>query len=151
MSKLLLEHLCINLDSALFERKTYTNTLVSNTETKYGNHKEETSPKLLQNDCSVIDVNNHIDFQLPFQQAELKIAKINFHATLKELCDVSYLKKNTENVETYTKTINLMVRQIKQNIKGSTILLERNSLRKRKLSKLKTVKKKIEGLISELK
>ena len=151
ISKLLLEHPYINLGSALFERKTYANTLVSNTETKYGNHKEESSPKLLENDCPVVDVNNHIDFQLPFRQAELKIAKINFHATLKELHDVSYLKKQTENVETYAKTINFMLRQIKQNMKGSTILLERNSPRKRKLTKLKTVKKKIKRLKSELK
>ena len=32
-----------------------------------------------------------------------------------------------------------MVRQIKQNIKGSKMLLERGSLKKRKLPKLKTV------------
>ena len=32
-----------------------------------------------------------------------------------------------------------MVRQIKQNIKGSKMLLERSNLRKRKLPKLKTV------------
>ena len=42
-----------------------------------------------------------------------------------------------------------MVRQIKQNIKGSKILLERNSPKKRKLLKLKTVKKKIKRLKSE--
>ena len=51
--------------------------------------------------------------------------------------------KETENVKTYTKTANLMVRQIKQDIKGSKILLETNSPRKRKLLKLKTVKKKL--------
>ena len=98
MSKLLLQHLYINLDSVLFERKTYANTLVSNTETKYGNHKEESLPKLIQNHCQVEDLNNHIDFQLPFRQAELKIAKINFCAALKELYDLSYLKKDTENI-----------------------------------------------------
>ena len=42
-----------------------------------------------------------------------------------------------------------MVRQIKQNIKGSKMLLERSNLRKRKLPKLKTVKKKIKRLKSE--
>ena len=51
--------------------------------------------------------------------------------------------KETENVKTYTKTANLMVRQIKQDIKGSKILLETNSPRKRKLLKLKTVKKNL--------
>ena len=66
--ELFLEHPCINLDSALFERKTNETTIVSNTETKYGNHKEESSPKLLENDCPVEDVNNHMDFQLPLRQ-----------------------------------------------------------------------------------
>ena len=37
--------------------------------------------------------------------------------------------KDTENVETYTKTVNLMVREIKQNIKGNKTLLERNNPR----------------------
>ena len=90
-----------------------------------------------------------MDFQLPLQQTELKAAKINFRATLKELYDLSYLMKDTENAKNHTKTINLMVRQIKQNIEGSKILLERNSPRKRKLLKLKTVKKKIKRLKSE--
>ena len=65
ISKLFLKHPYINLDSALFERKTNETTTVSNTETKYGNHKEESSPKLLESDCPVEDVNNHMDFQLP--------------------------------------------------------------------------------------
>ena len=52
----------------------------------------------MQNHCPVEDLNNHIDFQLPFRQAELKIAKINFCAALKELYDLSYLKKDTENI-----------------------------------------------------
>ena len=90
-----------------------------------------------------------MDFQLPLQQTELKAAKINFRATLKELYDLSYLMTDTENAKNHTKTINLMVRQIKQNIEGSKILLERNSPRKRKLLKLKTVKKKIKRLKSE--
>ena len=34
-----------------------------------------------------------MDFQLPLRQAELKTAKINFRATLKELYDVRYLMK----------------------------------------------------------
>ena len=38
----------------------------------------------------------HLDFQLPLQQTELKTAKINFRATLKELYDLSYLLKDTE-------------------------------------------------------
>ena len=42
-----------------------------------------------------------------------------------------------------------MARQIKQSIKGSKILLERSSPRKRKLPKLKAVKKKIKRLKSE--
>ena len=90
-----------------------------------------------------------MDFQLPLQQTELKAAKINFRATLKELYDLSYLMKDTENAKNHTKTINLMVRQIKQNIEGSKILLERSSPRKRKLLKLKTVKKKIKRLKSK--
>ena len=85
ISKLLLEHPYKNLDSTLFERETYETTLLSNTETKYGNHKEESSPKLLENDCPVEDANTHVDFQLPLRQTELKTAKINFRATLKEL------------------------------------------------------------------
>ena len=44
-----------------------------------------------------------------------------------------------------------MVRQIKQSIKSSKILLERSSPRKRKLTKLKTVKKKIKRLKSKSK
>ena len=44
-----------------------------------------------------------------------------------------------------------MVRKIKQNMKSSKILLEKNSPRRRKLHKLKTVKKKIKRLKSELK
>ena len=44
--------------------------------------------------------------------------------------------KDAENAKNHTKTIYLMVRQITQNIKGSKILLERNSPRKRKLLKL---------------
>ena len=127
ISKLFLEHPYIKLDSALFERKTNETTTVSNTETKYGNHKEENSPKLLENDCPVEDANTHMDFQLPLRQTELKTARINFRATLKELYDLSCLMKGTENVKNYTKTINLMVREIKQNIKVSKILLERNS------------------------
>ena len=75
--KLLLEHPYKNLDSSLFETKTYETTLVSNTE-KYDNHKEESLAKLLEIDCSVGDANNHIDFQLPLPQAEIKKAKINF-------------------------------------------------------------------------
>ena len=110
ISKLFLEHPYINLDSALFERKTNESTILSNTETKYGNHKEESSPKLLENDCPVEDVSTHMDFQLPLQQTELKTAKINFGATLKELYDLSYLMKDTENVKNHTKTINLMAR-----------------------------------------
>ena len=149
ISKLFLEHPYINLDSALFERKTNEKTIVSNTETKFGNHKEESSPKLLENDCPVEDVNAHMDFQLPLRQTELKTAKINFRVTLKELYDLSYLMKDTENVKNHAKTINLMVRQIKQNIKGSKILLERNSPKKRKLLKIKTVKKKTKRLKSE--
>ena len=39
----------------------------------------------------------HLDFQLPLQQTELKTAKINFRATLKELYDLSYLLKDTES------------------------------------------------------
>ena len=57
--------------------------------------------------------------------------------------------KDTENVKNHTKTINLMVRQINQNIKGNKIFLERTSPWKRKLPKLKTVKKKIKRLKSE--
>ena len=38
--------------------------------------------------------------------------------------------KGAENDKTQTKTINLMVRQIKQNIKGSKILLETTSKEK---------------------
>ena len=93
ISKLFLEHSYLNLDSALFERKTNEPTIVSHTETKYGSHKEESLPKLLENDCPVEDVNTHMDFQLPLRQAELKTAKINFRATLKELYDVRYLMK----------------------------------------------------------
>ena len=59
--------------------------------------------------------------------------------------------KDTENVETHTKTVNLMVTQIKQNTKGSKILLERNNPKQRKLTELKAVKKKIKRLKSELK
>ena len=59
--------------------------------------------------------------------------------------------KVTENVETHAKTVNLMVTQIKQNTKGSKILLERNNPRQRKLTELKAVKKKIKRLKSELK
>ena len=59
--------------------------------------------------------------------------------------------KDTENVETHTKNVNLMVTQIKQNTKGSKILLERNNPRQRKLTELKAVKKKIKRLKSELK
>ena len=106
---------------------------------------------MLEKDFSVGDANNHIDFQLPLRQAELNKAKINFWATLKELYDLCYLKKDPENVKTYTKAINFMVRKIKQNMKSSKILLERNSPRRRKLHKLKTVKKKIKRLKSELK
>ena len=40
--------------------------------------------------------------------------------------------KDTENI----KTVNLMVRQIKQKIKGNTTLLAMKSSRKRKLPKL---------------
>ena len=57
--------------------------------------------------------------------------------------------KDTENVKNHRKTINLMVKQIKQSTKGSKILLERSSPRKRKLPKVKTVKKKIKRLKSE--
>ena len=57
--------------------------------------------------------------------------------------------KATENVKNHTKTITVMVRQIKQNIKGSKIVLERNSPMKRKLPKLKTMKKKTKPLQSE--
>ena len=56
--------------------------------------------------------------------------------------------KDTENVKNHRKTINLMVKQIKLSIKGSKILLERSSPRKRKLPKVKTVKKKIKRLKS---
>ena len=147
--KLLLEHPCKNLDSSLFETKTYETTLVSNTEIKYDNHKEESLPRLLEIDCSVGDANNHIDFQLPLRQAKIKKAKINFWATLKVLYDLCYLKKNTEKIKTYTKAVNSMVRQSKQNMKSSKILFERNSVRNRKLPKLKTVKKKIKRLKSE--
>ena len=42
------------------------------------------------------------------------------------------LMKDTENI----KTVNLMVRQIKQKIKGNTVLLAMKSPRKRKLPKL---------------
>ena len=42
-----------------------------------------------------------------------------------------------------------MVRQSKQNMKSSKILLERNSVRNRKLPQLKAVKKKIKRLKSE--
>ena len=45
-----LEHPNLNLDSTLFERKTNETTMVHNTERKYGSHKEQTSPKLLEND-----------------------------------------------------------------------------------------------------
>ena len=45
-----LEHPNLNLDSILFERKTNETTMVHNTERKYGSHKEQTSPKLLEND-----------------------------------------------------------------------------------------------------
>ena len=93
ISKLFLEHSYLNLDSALFERKTNETTIVSNTETKYGSHKEESLPKLLENDCPVEDVNTHMDFQLLLRQAELKTAKISFPATLKELYDLRYLMK----------------------------------------------------------
>ena len=55
--------------------------------------------------------------------------------------------KDTENVETHTKNVNLMVTQIKQNTKGSKILLERNNPRQRK----QAVKKKTKRLKSELK
>ena len=110
MLKLFLGHPCLNLDSTLFESKTNETTIVSNTETKYGSHKEESSPKLLENDCPVEDVNTHIDFQLPLWQTELKIAKINLRATLKELYDLSYLMKDIENGKNHTKTINLMVK-----------------------------------------
>ena len=48
ISKLFLEHPCVNLDSVLLERKTNETTIVSNTETKYGSHKEKCSPKLLE-------------------------------------------------------------------------------------------------------
>ena len=71
ISKLFLEHPYINLDSALFERKTNETTIVSNTERKYGNHKEESSPKLLENDCPVEDVNTHMDFQLKSEPKQL--------------------------------------------------------------------------------
>ena len=57
--------------------------------------------------------------------------------------------KDTENVKNHRKTINLMVKQIKLSIKGSKILLERSSPRKRKLPKVKTVKKKIKRLKSK--
>ena len=114
ISKLFLEYPCLNLDSALFERKINKTTIVSNTETKYGSLKEESSPKLLENDCSVQDVNAHVDFQLPLRQIELKTAKIKFWAALKELYDLSYLMRDTENVKNHTKTINLMVTQIKE-------------------------------------
>ena len=40
--------------------------------------------------------------------------------------------KDTENI----KTVNLMVRQIKQKIKGNTVLLAMKSPRRRKLPKL---------------
>ena len=40
--------------------------------------------------------------------------------------------KDTENI----KTVNLMIRQIKQKIKGNTILLAMKSWRKRKFPKL---------------
>ena len=63
--------------------------------------------------------------------------------------DISYLMKATENVKNNTKTLTVMVRQIKQNVKGSKIVLERNSPMKRKLTKLKTTKKKIKPLQSE--
>ena len=76
--KLLLEHPYKNLDSSLFETKTYETTLVSNTDIKYDNHKEESLPKLLEKDFSVGDANNHLDFQLPLRQAELDKAKIDF-------------------------------------------------------------------------
>ena len=89
-----------------------------------------------------------MDFQLPLRQTELKKAKINFRATLKELYDLSYLMKGTKKVKNPTETINLMVSQIKRNIKGGKILLERNSPKKRKLFKLKTVNKKIKRLKS---
>ena len=56
---------------------------------KYGSHKEESLLKLLENDCPVEDANTHIDFQLTLQQIELKTAKINFRASLKELYDLS--------------------------------------------------------------
>ena len=67
ISKLFLEHPYINLDSALYERKTNKTTIVSNTETKHGNHKEESPPKLLENDCPVEDVSTHMVFQLPLR------------------------------------------------------------------------------------
>ena len=94
ISKLFLEHPYINLNSALFERKiNHKTTLVSNTEAKYGNHEEESSPKLLKNDCPVEEVNNHVDFKLPLQQSGLKAVKMNFWTTLKELYSLSYLMK----------------------------------------------------------
>ena len=63
--------------------------------------------------------------------------------------NVTSSMKDTEDVKNHTKTTSLMVKQIKQSIKGSKILLERSSPRKRKLPKLKTVKKKIKRLKSE--
>ena len=63
--------------------------------------------------------------------------------------DISYLMKATENVKNHTKIVTVMVRQIKQNVKGSKKVLERNSPMKRKLTKLKTMKKKIKPLQSE--
>ena len=57
--------------------------------------------------------------------------------------------KDSENVKNHRQTINLMVKQIEQSIKSSKILLERSSPRKRKLTKLKTVKKKIKRLKSK--
>ena len=85
ISKLYLEHPYLNLDSTLFERKTNETTIVSTTGTRYGSDKEESSPKLLANNCLVEDVNTHLDFQLLLRQTELKTTKINFRATLKEL------------------------------------------------------------------
>ena len=83
ISKLFLEHQYLNLDSTLFESRSNETTIVSNTETKYGSHKEESSLKLQENDCPVEDPNTHLDFQLPLRQTELKTAKINFRASLK--------------------------------------------------------------------
>ena len=68
--------------------------------------------KNYKNYFSSRDVNSHIDFQLPLRQTA-KNSKHNFRATLKELYDLTYLMKDTENVKTHTKTVNLMARQIK--------------------------------------